>query len=116
MRGPPVISAGKIGYGYQVPYAERLHNDADILSMAVGLIIHADQAEAILQERKADLVALAREILYNPHWPMDAAQKMGLDREFASVPPPQAYWLAKRLGSVDGIVPSTFQRGLGDEL
>jgi 2,4-dienoyl-CoA reductase-like NADH-dependent reductase (Old Yellow Enzyme family) len=114
MRGPPVISAGKISYGYQVPYAERLRKDADILSMAVGLIIHADQAEAILQEGKADLIALAREILYNPHWPMDAAQKMGLDKEFASVPPPQAYWLAKRLTSVDSIVPSTYQRGIAD--
>src|SRR5215470_16906326 len=114
MRGPPVISAGKISYGYQVPYAERLRTDADILSMAVGLIIHADQAEAILQEGKADLIALAREILYNPHWPMDAAQKMGLDKEFASVPPPQAYWLAKRLTSVDSIVPSTFQRRIVD--
>jgi len=115
MRGPPVISAGKIGYGYQVPYAERLRRDADILSMAVGLIIHADQAEAILQDGKADLIALAREMLYNPHWPMDAAQKMGLDQEFAAVPPPQAYWLAKRLSSVDSIVPSTYQRGIGDQ-
>jgi 2,4-dienoyl-CoA reductase-like NADH-dependent reductase (Old Yellow Enzyme family) len=114
MRGPPVISAGTISYGYQVPYAERLRKDADILSMAVGLIIHADQAEAILYEGKADLIALAREILYNPHWPMDAAQKMGLDKGFASVPPPQAYWLAKRLSSVDSIVPSTYQRGIED--
>ena len=114
MRGPPVISAGKISYGYQVPYAERLRRDADIPSMAVGLIIHADQAEVILQEGKADLIALAREILYNPHWPMDAAQKMGLDKGFASVPPPQAYWLAKRLSSVDSIVPSTYQRGIED--
>ena len=40
---------------------------------------------------------------------MDAAQKMGLDNDFASVPPPQAYWLAKRLSSVDSIVPSTWQ-------
>jgi 2,4-dienoyl-CoA reductase-like NADH-dependent reductase (Old Yellow Enzyme family) len=115
MRGAPVVGDGKISYGYQVPYAERLRKDADILSMAVGLIIHADQAEAILQEGKADLIALAREILYNPHWPMDAAQKMGLDKEFASVPPPQAFWLANRLSSVDTIVPSTYQRGIGDK-
>jgi hypothetical protein len=65
-------------------------------------------------EGKADLVALAREILYNQHWPRDAAQKMGLDKEFASVPPPQAYWLAKRLASVDSSVPSTDQRGIAD--
>ena len=47
-------------------------------------------------EGRADLIALAREVLYNPNWPMDAAQKLGVDKQFASVPPPQAYWLAKR--------------------
>jgi 2,4-dienoyl-CoA reductase-like NADH-dependent reductase (Old Yellow Enzyme family) len=44
MRGSPVVSAGPVSYGYQVPYAERLRRDADIMSMAVGLIVHADQA------------------------------------------------------------------------
>jgi len=115
MRGAPVVSAGPISYGYQVPYAETLRKQAGIMSMAVGLIIHSDQAEAILAEGRADLIALAREILYNPHWPMDAAQKMGLDRQFTAVPPPQAYWLAKRLSSTKGIVPSTFQRGIGGD-
>lgn len=50
MSGAPVTSAGPIGYGYQVPYAERLRREAGILSMAVGLIVHADQAEDILQK------------------------------------------------------------------
>ena len=63
---------------------------------------------------EADLIALARELLYNPNWPMDAAQKLGVDTQFGSVPPPQAYWLAKRASSVKGVVPSTFQRGLGE--
>ena len=48
------------------------------------------EAEQILQEGRADLIALARELLYNPNWPMDAAQKLGVDRQFGSVPPPQA--------------------------
>ena len=82
------------------------------MSMAVGLIVHADQAEAILQEGRADLIALAREILYNPNWPMDAAQKLGVDKNFASVPPPQSYWLAKRASSVKDLVPSTYQQGI----
>jgi 2,4-dienoyl-CoA reductase-like NADH-dependent reductase (Old Yellow Enzyme family) len=50
--------------------------------MAVGHIVHADQAEAILREGRADLTALAREIMYNPNWPMDAAQKLGADPNF----------------------------------
>ena len=59
-----------------------------IMTMAVGLIVHADQAERILQEGRADLVALAREMLYNPNWTMDAAQKLGVDKQFGLVPPP----------------------------
>ena len=94
---------------------ERLRKDAGIMSMAVGLIVHADQAEQILQEGRADLIALARELLYNPNWPMDAAQKLGVDAQFGSVPPPQAYWLAKRAQSVKSVVPSTFMKGMNVE-
>jgi 2,4-dienoyl-CoA reductase-like NADH-dependent reductase (Old Yellow Enzyme family) len=114
MLGRPVVSAGPVGYGYQVPYAEKLRRDAGIMSMAVGLIVHADQAEAILQKGQADLIALAREVLYNPNWPMDAAQKLGIDRRFALVPPPYSYWLAKRAEAVPGMAPSTYRVGLGE--
>jgi 2,4-dienoyl-CoA reductase-like NADH-dependent reductase (Old Yellow Enzyme family) len=109
MSGAPVTSAGPIGYGYQVPYAERLRREAGILSMAVGLIVHADQAEGILQKGEADLIALARELLYNPNWPMDAAQKLGVDPRFALVPPASAYWLEKRARQVKTMVPSTYR-------
>ncbi|MBW8269410.1 NADH:flavin oxidoreductase/NADH oxidase [Caldovatus aquaticus] len=112
MRGAPVVSAGPVGYGYQVPYAEAIRREAGIMTMAVGLIVHADQAEAILEEGRADLVALARELLYNPNWPMDAARKLGVEGAFDTVPPPQAYWLAKRASSVRGVVPSTYGPGL----
>jgi 2,4-dienoyl-CoA reductase-like NADH-dependent reductase (Old Yellow Enzyme family) len=114
MTGSPVISAGPVGYGYQVPYATKLKQEAGIKTMAVGLIVHADQAEAILQRGQADLIAIAREVLYNPNWPMDATQKLGVDKQFASVPPPQSYWLSKRASSVKGVVPSTYQRGLSE--
>ncbi|MDB5373987.1 MAG: NADH:flavin oxidoreductase/NADH oxidase [Belnapia sp.] len=113
MRGAPVVSAGPITYGYQVPYATKIRREADILTMAVGLIVHADQAEGILQRGEADLIALARELLYNPNWPMDAAQKLGVDPEFALVPPPQAYWLEKRARQVKDMVPSTYRETLG---
>ena len=115
MRGSPVVSAGPVTYGYQVPYAERLKRDAGIMSMAVGLIVHADQAEQILQEGRADLIALARELLYNPNWPMDAAQKLGVDAKFESVPSPQAYWLSKRRQQVKELRPSTFMKGMSVE-
>ena len=112
MLGRPVVSAGPVGYGYQVPYAEKIRREAGIMSMAVGLIVHADQAEMILQKGEADLIALAREILYNPNWPMDAAQKLGVDKQFALMPPPYAYWLAKRASASKAVTPSTFRTGI----
>ena len=70
--------------------------------------------EAILREGRADLIALAREIMHNPSWPMDAAQKLGADPDFKSVPSPYAYWLAKRAKSAFEGTPSTWSKGLGD--
>ncbi len=98
-------------YGYQVPYATRLRQEAGIATMAVGLIVHAEQAEAILQQGQADLVALARELLYNPNWPLDAAQKLGADPNFALAPPAAGWWLERRRAGAQGVVPSTFGPG-----
>jgi len=105
---PGAVPGAPIGYGYQVPYAEKLKREAGIMTMAVGLIVRAEQAESILERGQADLVALAREMLYNPNWAMDAAQKLGLDPEFRTVPPPMAYWLERRRATAKGVVPSTF--------
>jgi 2,4-dienoyl-CoA reductase-like NADH-dependent reductase (Old Yellow Enzyme family) len=106
--GKPPAGALKPAYGYQVPYAERIKKEAGIKTMAVGLIVHAEQAERILREGRSDLVALAREMLYNPNWAMDAAQKLGFDAEFALAPPPYRYWLARRAATVPEVRPSTF--------
>ena len=43
---------------------------------------------------------------------MDAARKLGLERDFGSVPPQQSYWLAKRAQSIEDMVPSTYQVGI----
>ena len=102
-------------YGYQVPYAERIRKEAGVMTMAVGHIVHADQAEAILRGGRADMVALAREIMYNPNWPMDAAQKLNADPDFKMVPPPLAFWLSKRAKSGFEGKPSTYVSGLGDK-
>ncbi|MGP1679969.1 MAG: oxidoreductase, partial [Burkholderiales bacterium] len=104
----PPAGALKPAYGYQVPYAEKVRKEAGIKTMAVGLIVHAEQAERILQEGRADLVALAREMLYNPSWAMDAAQKLGFDAQFMLAPPPYRYWLARRAATVPELRPSTF--------
>jgi 2,4-dienoyl-CoA reductase-like NADH-dependent reductase (Old Yellow Enzyme family) len=103
---------GAPSYGYQVPYAQRIRAGADIKTMAVGLIIHADQAEEIIRSGSADLVALGRELLHNPNWPIDAAQKLGVESPFANVGQSLGYWLGKRASSRGGIKPSTWQRGI----
>lgn len=59
--------------GYQVPFAEKIKNETGIITGAVGLITQFDQAEEILQKNQADVVLLARELLRNPNWPIDAA-------------------------------------------
>ena len=110
----PMDSARSKKYGYQVPYAERIRKEAGVKTMAVGHIVHADQAEAILQSGRADLVALAREIMYNPHWPMDAAQKLGADPDFKLVPPPLRFWLNKRAKSGFEGKPSTYATSIDE--
>ncbi len=112
MERSPMDSERAKRYGYQVPYAEKIRAEAGIMTMAVGHIVHADQAEAILQRGRADLIALARELLYNPNWAMDAAQKLRADPDFSAVPPNYAFWLGKRAKSAFEGVPSTFQNGV----
>ena len=67
----------KIHPGYQVPFAERIRREAGIPTMAVGLITEPAQAEEIIASGKADLVALARGMLFNPRWPWLAATQLG---------------------------------------
>jgi len=82
--------------GYQVPYADAVRQGADVLTMAVGMIVYARQAEQILHEGKADLIALGRELLNNPHWAMHAAQELGEEQPFAYIARQYAFWLEKR--------------------
>ncbi len=90
------ILGKEIKYSYQVPLSEYVRRHADIMTMAVGLIIHGDQAEQILRDGQADLIAIGREILNNPNWPMDAALKLGVDGPFRNVPPQFGWWLGTR--------------------
>ncbi|MGE0226207.1 MAG: NADH:flavin oxidoreductase/NADH oxidase [Acetobacteraceae bacterium] len=112
MERSPMDSVRAQKYGYQVPYAEKIRREAEMMTMAVGHIVHADQAEAILREGRADLIAIARELMYNPNWAMDAARKLGADPDFAGVPPAIGYWLNKRFKSKFEGVPSTFKQGM----
>jgi len=84
--------------GFQVPFSERIRKEAGLQTMAVGLILTPQQAEEILLQGKADLVAIAREALHDPNWPLHAAQALGADPEFARWPVQYGWWLTRREG------------------
>ena len=98
-----VVTAGMLGTLVTAGTAER----------AEGQAAPTNPGEAILREGRADLVALAREILYNPNWPLDAARKLGAEIGFDSIPPQGGWWLGKRAQSARGVTPSTFGPGIG---
>jgi 2,4-dienoyl-CoA reductase-like NADH-dependent reductase (Old Yellow Enzyme family) len=75
-----------VGPGYQVPLARAVKAATNLPTVAVGLITEFDQAEAIVAAGDADLVAIARAILYDPRWPWHAAAHFG-----ASVKAPNQY-------------------------
>lgn len=70
---PPAIYPG-----YQVKAAEELKHASGLPTIAVGLITEAHQAEAILGEGRADLVALGRELLRDPYWALHAARELNV--------------------------------------
>lgn len=69
--------------GFQVPFSEAIRKTG-ILTSAVGLITNAGQAESILQEGKADLILMGRELLRNPYFPLQAARQLGDDINWPS--------------------------------
>jgi 2,4-dienoyl-CoA reductase-like NADH-dependent reductase (Old Yellow Enzyme family) len=85
-------------YGFQVPFAAGVRNEASIATAAVGLITRPEQAEQILSRGDADLIAIAREALADPNWALHARTTLnqtGSDR-FAGWPTQYQVWLSKR--------------------
>lgn len=75
-----------VGPNYQVPFARAVKSAVSIPVVAVGLITEPQQAEAIVSTGDADVVALARTVLYDPRWPWHAAAELG-----ATVRAPKQY-------------------------
>jgi len=76
--------------GFQAAFAERIRRETGLPTMAVGLITDPGQAEDIVASGQADMVALARGMLYDPRWPWHAAAKLGV-----RVHPPRQYLRAQ---------------------
>jgi len=83
--------------GFQVPFAERIKHEADIQTMAVGLIIDASQAEKILQDGQADIIAVAREALFDPYWAHHAERDLDPNLlSYGNWPKEYRWWLEMR--------------------
>jgi 2,4-dienoyl-CoA reductase-like NADH-dependent reductase (Old Yellow Enzyme family) len=76
-----------VGPGYQIGFAECIKRETAMPVIGVGMITEAAQAEEILQNGQADMVALARAMLFDPRWPWHAAAELG-----AHVQAPPQYW------------------------
>jgi 2,4-dienoyl-CoA reductase-like NADH-dependent reductase (Old Yellow Enzyme family) len=95
------------GYGFQVPYADEVRKKAGIATIAVGLILHPRQAEDILAREQADLIAVGREALFDPNWPLHAQLALSEPggEVFESWPKQYGWWLERRepgLRKLDG--------------
>jgi 2,4-dienoyl-CoA reductase-like NADH-dependent reductase (Old Yellow Enzyme family) len=78
------------GPGYQIPFSEKIKQEAEILTGGIGFITSPEQADQIIRTGQADIVLLAREILRNPYWPMHAAKALKAEIEW-----PKQYERAK---------------------
>jgi anthraniloyl-CoA monooxygenase len=67
------------GRSYQTPFADRIRNEVGVPTVAVGAISSYDDVNTIVLAGRADLCALARPHLYDPHWTLHAAAAQGYD-------------------------------------
>jgi len=72
-----------LGPGYQVPFAEKVRREAGVPTWAVGMVTRARQAEAIVAGGQADMVAIARAVMFDPRWAWRAALELGAETAFS---------------------------------
>lgn len=98
-RTTPVIEARE--QGFQVPLAEAIRLRSNMPTVAVGMITDPLFAESVLEQGKADLIAIGREALHNPNWPLHAAEILMGDEAFENVWAPRyGWWLSRRAKSI----------------
>ena len=85
-----------ISQGFQVPFAHEIRKSCDMSSMAVGFLWNPEVCEKIIQDGEADMIALAREVLDDPNWPLHARAMLGADQNHAAWPIEAGWWLRKR--------------------
>lgn len=98
------------GYGFQVPFAAQIRREANIGTMAVGIIVDPWQAESVIASGQADLVALGHAALRDPHFPLHAQQKLAAaskDAAYADWNVQAGWWLDHRASKLDQLGPWT---------
>ncbi len=83
------------GAAFQTPFAARIRREAGLATQAVGLILDGAMAEEVLQEGRADLIAIGREALYDPFWAHHAAHSLGVEG-YDAWPKQYGWWLQRR--------------------
>ena len=91
----------KLEHGFQVPFAERIRREVGVATMSVGFLWDAARCEAVVRDGRADMVALARELLDDPNWTLHAAAQLGADEGHALWPQESGWWLMKRARLID---------------
>jgi 2,4-dienoyl-CoA reductase-like NADH-dependent reductase (Old Yellow Enzyme family) len=94
--GSPILAKSKIIPGFQVPYSQTLKESVPIRTMAVGAIIDSTQANNIITQDRADLVALGRELLADTQWVYKAATRLVPNNAKNFLPPSYSFYLSRR--------------------
>lgn len=84
------------GPGFQLPFSERIRDEAQIPTVGVGLITQPQQAADVIDAGKADIVAVGREALVNPNWPAATRLALHPQRGYETWEPTFGWWLDKR--------------------
>jgi 2,4-dienoyl-CoA reductase-like NADH-dependent reductase (Old Yellow Enzyme family) len=94
--GPAKKQRIPVGPLFQTPFAEAIRREADVRTMAVGFIRTGTEANTLIENGRADLVAIGREILFDPNWAHHAALEVGVDPDYRNWHPQFGWWLRNR--------------------
>jgi len=93
--------------GFQVPYAQAVKEETGLMTQAVGLVLTPHQAEDIVAKGQADLVAIGREALDDPNWPLHAALALDADQAWEHWPVQYGWWLSRRAKALQALRDAT---------
>ena len=92
-------------------FSEAIKRNANVATMAVGMISEPRHANDIIEQKKADLIALGREALVNPNWPLYAMRDLSKDRNFNDWPSNSGWWLEVRQRMLNSSDPNDWKVG-----